>query len=75
MSGAFSNYGDRRCAYRVLIGKPDGKSHLQDEGIDGRIILKGIFHKWDESKGWIGLAQYMDRWWAIVTAVMNIRVP
>jgi hypothetical protein len=35
--------GYRRCAYRVLVGRPE---HLQD----GRIILKFIFTKWDEEE-------------------------
>jgi hypothetical protein len=30
----------KRGAYRVLGGKPDGKHHLKDLGIDGIIILK-----------------------------------
>jgi hypothetical protein len=29
-----------RGAYRVLVGKPDGRNHLEDPGVDGRIILK-----------------------------------
>jgi hypothetical protein len=24
-------------AYRVLVGKPEGKDHLKDEGVDGRM--------------------------------------
>jgi hypothetical protein len=33
--------------YRVLVGKPEGKNHLEDLGVDGRIILRRIFRKWD----------------------------
>jgi hypothetical protein len=45
-------------------------NHLQDKGIDRRITLNGVF---SSSMGmeWIGLAQYMDRRRALVTAVMN----
>jgi hypothetical protein len=46
-------------------------------GIDGRIILKWIFKKWDGGGGmdWIEMAQDRDRWWALVNAVMTLRVP
>jgi hypothetical protein len=33
--------------YRVLVGKPEGKNHWGDPGVDGRIILRRIFRKWD----------------------------
>jgi hypothetical protein len=67
--------GDRRGAYRVLVGNLREREHLEDQGIDGRIILKWIFKKWDGDMDWINLAQDMDRWQAVVNAVMNHQVP
>jgi hypothetical protein len=50
--------------------------HLEDPGVDGRIILKWIFKKWDGGgMDWIDMAQDRDRWRAVVSAVMNLRVP
>jgi len=45
--------GDRRGIYRVLVGKPVGKNHLEDPGLDGRLILRWIFRNWDV-RSWIG---------------------
>ena len=30
-----------------MVGKPEGKKHLEDPDVDGRIILRWIFRKWD----------------------------
>jgi hypothetical protein len=30
--------GKRRDAYRALVGKPEGRNHLEDPGVDGRIL-------------------------------------
>jgi len=49
--------------------------HLEDPGIDGRIILKWVFRKSDRDRDWIDLAQSRDRWRSLVNAVMNSRVP
>jgi hypothetical protein len=40
--------------------------HLEDVGVDGRIILKWIFKKWDGGMPWIELAEDMDKWRACV---------
>jgi hypothetical protein len=34
-----------RGVHRVLVGKPDGKSHWGDPDLDGRIILRWILRK------------------------------
>jgi hypothetical protein len=36
--------GDGRGVYRVLVRE---RAHLEDPGVDGRIILRWNFRKWD----------------------------
>jgi hypothetical protein len=44
---------------------------LEEQGIDGRIILRWIFRNWNVGGvDLIELAQDKDRWRALVTAVM-----
>ena len=43
--------GEGRGVHKVLVGKPEGKSHWGDPDLDGRIILRWIFRKW---KGVVG---------------------
>jgi hypothetical protein len=67
--------GEERNVYRVLMGKPEGKRppgrprRRWDYGI--RMDLREI--GWG-SVDWIQLAQYRDRWRALVNTVMNLRV-
>jgi hypothetical protein len=42
--------------YRVLLGKPEGrKTTLEDPSVDGTIMLRRIFRKWDGGMDWIDL--------------------
>jgi hypothetical protein len=50
------------------------EGHLKEPGVNGRIIVKCIFEKWDGGKDWIDRAQDRDRWRAVVNAVMSSRV-
>ena len=43
--------GERRGVYRVLVGKLRERDHLGDPGVEGRIILRWFFSKWDVGYG------------------------
>jgi hypothetical protein len=51
------------------------EDHLEDPGVDGRIILKWVFEMLDGGVDWVDLAQNRDRWRALVNTVMNLLVP
>jgi hypothetical protein len=67
--------GEERKVYRVLVDKPEGKRPLGrprrrwEDGI--RMVLREIGLGCVE---WIRLAQDRDRWRAVVSTVMNLRV-
>jgi hypothetical protein len=46
--------GNKTGAYRVLVGKQEGKDHLEDRDVDGWIILQRIFRTRD-GQAWTGM--------------------
>jgi hypothetical protein len=68
--------GETRNAYRILVGKPEGKRprrRPRRRWVDNvRIYLREI--GWD-GMDWVDVAQDWDQWRALVNMVMNLRVP
>jgi hypothetical protein len=75
-AGHVLRIGEKRNAYRILVGKPERKRPLGRptcRWVDNIIRdLGGI--GWD-GRDWIELAQDRDQWRALVNRVMNLRVP
>ena len=44
-AGHVARIGEGRGVYRVLVGKPG--NYLEEPGVDGRIILRRIYRRWD----------------------------
>jgi hypothetical protein len=75
-AGHAARMGEKRNAYRILVGKPDGKRPLgrpRRRWVDDIKMDLGEVG-WD-GRDWIDLTQGRDRWRAYVNAVMNLRVP
>jgi hypothetical protein len=49
------------------------RDHLKDLGVDGCIILKLLFRKWDGGLDRINVVQDMDKSMGLVNAVMKFR--
>jgi hypothetical protein len=68
--------GEKRNAYRLLMGKPEGKRPLgrpRCRWLDNIMVDLGEVG-WGHVD-WIGLAKDRNRWRAVVNSVLNLRVP
>jgi len=75
-AGHVVHMGERRSAYRGLLGKPKGKRPLGRPRRRREDNIKMDLQKvgWG-SMDWIYLAQDRNRWRTVVNAVINLRVP
>jgi hypothetical protein len=65
-----------RGVYRVLVGRHEGKRPLGRTRSRWEDNIKMDLHKVGcGGMDWIELAQDMDMWRVLVSAVMNLRVP
>ena len=73
--GHVARVGDRRGAYRDLVGRPDAKRLCRIPRLRWEDNIK-MYHPEVVGRGvdWIHLAQDRDSWQALVNAVMNLRV-
>jgi hypothetical protein len=74
MGGTYSTNEEKRNAYRLLVGKPEGKRPL---GRPRRRLVNNITMDLGEvgwgDVDWIGLAQDRNRWRTVVNSVLNLR--
>jgi hypothetical protein len=75
-AGHVARMREKRNAYRILVGKQQGKRPLgrpRGRWVDNiKIYLRE--REWD-GLDWIDLVQDRDQWRAVVNTVMNFRVP
>jgi hypothetical protein len=75
-AGYVARRGEKRNAYGILVGKPEGKRPLgrpRHRWVDSiKMYLREI--GWG-GMDWIDLAQDSDQWSSLVNTVMNLRVP
>ena len=74
-AGHFARMGTGEVQVGFWFGDPKERDNLEDAGLDGRIIFKRLFKKWDEGLHKNDLVYNRDSWRALVNVVLNIRVP
>jgi hypothetical protein len=71
-AGNVARMGEKRSAYRILVGKPEGKRPRRRWEDNIKMDLRET--GWG-GMDWTDLAQDRDQWRALVNTVMNLRVP
>jgi hypothetical protein len=84
VTGMYHEWGEKKKkkkkkkknAYRILVGKPEGKRPLGRPRCRWADNIKLDLREigWD-GMDWIDLAQYRVQWRALVNATMNLRIP
>jgi hypothetical protein len=76
LAGHVALMGVGRGVHRVLVGKPEGKSPVGRPRLKWEDNIKMDLQEVGGCWGnWMELVQKRDRWWALVSTVMNFRVP
>jgi len=75
-AGHVARVGERRCVYKVLVRRPEGKRPLGRPRRRWEYNIKIDLQEMGcGGMGWIGVAQNRDRWRELMSAVMSLRVP
>jgi hypothetical protein len=75
-AGHVARMGEERSVHRVLVGKPEGKRPVGRPRRRWEDNIKMYLQEVGGSCGdWMDLARDRDRWRALVSTVMNFRVP
>ena len=75
-AGHVAGMGEGRGVHRVLVGKPEGKRPLERLRRRWEDNIKMDFQEVGGGcEDWMELAEDRDRWRALVSTVMNLRVP
>ena len=73
--GMWSVWGRGEVCTGFWWGNLRERDHWGDPDVDGKIILRGIFRKWEGVCGeWMELVQDRERWRALVSMVKNFRI-